>query len=185
VALATGIRQRFTDRTYVVLSVVTGLPLGLDQEALKAASQRDTRQLSKLLDNPSDASLSERIGPEVDAIAASLKTALEQRRIAAEAGRRTGRDPAFRVSPEYPLFWIQQSDPLTAGIGTVERNNAAAKNAAILEVLSDIVVNLPILGASNASQITALRSLVASDFEAAKEAPGSFRLTDAGKSKLK
>lgn len=83
-SLTKGIRLRFTDRTYVVLSIVTGLPLGLEPEALKTASERDARQLIKLLDNPSDASLGERIGPEVDAIAASLKSLLEQRRIAAE-----------------------------------------------------------------------------------------------------
>jgi hypothetical protein len=183
--LAKGIRLRFTDRTYVVLSIVTGLPLGLDPESLKAASERDARQLVKLLDNPSDASLSERIGPEVDAIAASLKTVLEQRRIAEQATRRVGRDPSFRTSPDYALFWIQQIDPLTADVHTVDRRNAEAKNGAILEVLGDIVVNLPILRATDPNEMVALRSLTPSDLEAVEETSGVFRLNDQGKVKLK
>ncbi|WP_447598239.1 hypothetical protein [Nitrospira sp. Nam80] len=179
-----GIRQRFTDRTHVVLSIVTGLPLGLEPEALKAASERDARQLTKLLDNPSDASLGERIGPEVDAIAASLKSVLEQRRIAAEATRRVGRDPSFRTSLDYPLFWVQQIDPLTAGPGTVERRNAEAKNAAILEVLAEIVANMPILSAGDPVTMVALRGLTSTDLETVDGKPGIFRLNDLGKRKL-
>jgi len=183
-SLTKGIRQRFTDRTYVVLSLVTGLPLGLEPEALKAASERDARQLTKLLDNPSDASLSERIGPEVDAIAASLKSVLEQRRVAAQATRRVGRDPSFRTSPAYALFWIQQIDPLNATPKTVERLNAEAKNAAILEVLAEIVVNLPIFSATDPTKMVALRSLTHADLEAIDGTPGIFRLNDQGKTKL-
>jgi hypothetical protein len=183
--LVRGIRQRFTDRTYVVLSVVTGLPLGLDPETLRAASERDARQLAKLLDNPSDASLGERIGPEVDAIAASLKTALEQRRIAGQAARRVGRDPAFRTSPDYALFWMQQIDPLASGAKTVERGNEEAKNAAILGVLGDIVVNMPILSASNEKQMKALLSLTTADLDAVTGAAGIFRLNDQGIKKLR
>ena len=179
------IRQRFTDRTYVVFSVVSGLPLGLDPQALKAASERDSRQLAKLLDNPSDASFSERIGPQVDTIAASIKTVLEQRRIAEQAARRVGRDPSFRTSPDYVLFWIQQVDPLSAGTGTEDRRNAEAKNAAVLEALADIMVNLPILSATDQKKMTALRSLTASDLEAVKDTPGIFRLNDQGKTKLR
>lgn len=183
-SLANGIRQRFTDRTYVVLSVVTGLPLGLEPEALKAASERDARQLTKLLDNPSDASLGERIGPEVDAIAASLKSALEQRRVAAEATRRVGRDPSFRISPDYALFWVQQIDPLTAADGSVGRRNAEAKNAAILEALAEIIVNLPILNPTDREKMVALHSLTSADLETAADMPGVFRLNDQGKAKL-
>ncbi len=182
VVLTRGIRERFMDRTYVVLSVVPGLPLGLDSEALKAASSRDIGQLTKLLDNPSDVSLRERIGPEVDAIAASLKTTLEQRRIAEQAARRVGRDPSFRTSPEYALFWIQQIDPLTAGADT---RNAEAKNAAVLEMLADIVMNLPILSPANSAQMAALRSLDTSDLDAVENKPGLFQLNDQGKTKLK
>ena len=183
--LTRGIRQRFTDRTHVVLSVVTGLPLGLDAASLRAASERDARGLAKLLDNPSQASLSERIGPEVDAIAASLKSVLEQRRIAEHAGRRVGRDPAFRTSTEYALFWLQQVDPLAMATNTVEYRNAEARNAAILEVLADLIVNLPILSAADSTKMNALRGLVAADLEAVKGSPGIFRLTDSGKTKLK
>jgi hypothetical protein len=183
--LVRGIRQRFTDRTHVVLSVVPGLPLGLEPEALKAASERDVRQLTKLLDNPSDASLSERIGPEVDAIAASLKSVLEQRRIAAEATRRVGRDPSFRTSPDYALFWTQQIDTLTAPKDSVPRRNAEAKNAAILETLAEIIVNLPILSASTTTQMSALRTLTSTDLETMEGRPGIFRLTDQGKTKFR
>ncbi|MCC2643567.1 MAG: hypothetical protein K0S45_3980 [Nitrospira sp.] len=183
-SLVNGIRQRFTDRTYVVLSVVPGLPLGLEPEALKAASERDARQLTKLLDNPSDASLSERIGPEVDAIAASLKSALEQRRVAAEATRRVGRDPSFRTSSDYALFWVQQIDPLTAADGSVGRRNAEAKNAAILEALAEIIVNLPILNPTDSGKMVALRSLTSADLETVTDTPGIFRLNDQGKAKL-
>jgi hypothetical protein len=183
-SLATGIRQRFTDRTYVVLSVVTGLPLGLEPEALKTSSERDTRQLAKLLDNPSDLSLSERIGPEVDAIAASLKSVIQQRRVAAAASRRVGRDPSFRTSSDYALFWMQQIDPLTASTGTVERGNAEAKNAAILEALAEIVVNLPVLSATDPAKMVALRTLTSTDLEKVDGTPGIFRLNDQGKTKL-
>jgi len=183
--LVPGIRQRFTDRTYVVLSVVTGLPLGLDSETLKAASERESRQLARLLDNPSDVSLSERIGPEVNAMAASLKTVLEQRRVAQQAARRVGRDPSFRTSPEYVLFWVQQIDPLSADSNTVEQSSAQAKNAAVLEVLADIVVNLPIIRPTDPANMVALRSLTATDIEPVSGNPGIFQLNDQGKTKLK
>ncbi len=183
-SITPGIRQRFTDRSYVVLSVVTGLQTGLEPAALKAASERDVRQLSKLLDNPSDASLSERIGPEVDAIAASLKSALEQRRISAEATRRVGRDPSFRTSPDYALFWVKQIDRLASAVGTVDRRNAEAKNAAILETLAEIIVNLPILNPSTPAQMSALHTLTSNDLEKMAGKPGIFRLTDQGKKKL-
>lgn len=184
-SLATGIRQRFTDRTYVVLSVVTGLPLGLEPEALIAASQRDARQIVKLLDNPSDASLGERIGPEVDAIAASLKSMFEQRRVAAEATRRVGRDPSFRTSPDYALFWTQQIALLTDPKDSVSRRNAEARNAAILETLAEIIVNLPILSASTPTQMAALHKLTSTDLEKIEGRPGIFRLTGQGKTKFR
>ncbi|MBA5869129.1 MAG: hypothetical protein GDA68_03850 [Nitrospira sp. CR2.1] len=177
-------RQRFLDRTYVVLSVVTGLPLGLEPDALRATSERDARQLEKLLDNSSDASLAARIGPEVEALAASLKSTLEQRRIAAEATRRVGRDPSFRTSPDYALFWVQQIDPLTAADGSVRRRNAEAKNAAILEALAEIIVNLPILNPAEEEKMTKLYSLTATDLETVTDKPGIFRLNDQGKGKL-
>ncbi|MDF0666304.1 MAG: hypothetical protein P0119_09590 [Nitrospira sp.] len=184
-SIATGIRQRFTDRTHVVLSIVTGLPLGLEPEALKAASEREVRQLTRLLDNPSHASLSQRIGPEVDAIAASLKSVLEQRRIAAEATRRVGRDPSFRTSPDYALFWSQQIALLTDPKDSVPRRNAEAKNAAILETLAEIIVNLPILSASNPAQMDALHKLTSTDLEKMEGSPGIFRLTHQGKTKFR
>lgn len=183
VSLVRGIRQRFTDNTYVVMSVVTGLPLGLDSAALKTASERESRQLAKLLDNPSDALLSERIGVEVDAIASSVKSLLEQRRVAEQAGRRAARDASFRTSPEYVLFWTQQIDPL-ATTNALERRNAEAKNAAMLEVLGDILLNLPILSATDQTRMKALRSINSSDLESVPGKPGIFRLKESGKTKL-
>lgn len=183
-SLSKGIRLRFTDRTYIVFSVVTGLQVGLEPEALKAASERDTRQLAKLLDNPSGASISERIGPEVDAIAASLKATLEQRRIAENAARRVARDPAFRTSKEYALFWIQQIDPLIAAVGSDLRHNAEAKNAAILEVLGDLVVNLPILSGSDQAQMAKLRTIIETDLDVLPEKPGIFFVNASGKAKF-
>jgi hypothetical protein len=156
----------------------------VDPETLKTASQRDVTQLAKLLDNPSDASLSERIGPQVDAITTSLRSTLEQRRIAVQASKRTSRDPSFRTSTDYPLFWIKQIDPLTAAAGSVERTNAESKNAAILEVMGDIVVNMPLLNASDPIKMATLRNLVPADLEAVVEKPGAFRLTDQGKNKF-
>lgn len=184
-SLTTAIRQRFTDRTHVVLSIVTGLPLGLEPETLRAASERDVRQLTKLLDNPSDASLSERIGPAVDVIAASLKSVLEQRRVAAEATRRVGRDPSFRASPDYALFWTQEIALLTAPKDSVPRRNAEARNAAILETLAEIIVNLPILSASNPAQMDILHKLTSTDLEKIEGRPGIFRLTDQGKTRFR
>lgn len=186
--LSKGIRQRFTDRTHVVLSVVTGLPLGLEPEALRAASERDARQIVKLLDNPSDTTLGQRIGEEVDAIAASLKSMLEQRRIATEATRRVGRDPSFRTEPDYALFWTQQVDPLdptTTPKGSTASKNAEAKNAAILETLAEIVVNLPILSASNPAQMKALHGFISTDLKKMDGKSGIFQLTEQGKTKLR
>jgi hypothetical protein len=165
------------------MSVVTGLPLGLDSAALKTASERESRQLAKLLDNPSDALLSERIGVEMDAIASSVKSLLEQRRVAEQAGRRAARDASFRTSPEYVLFWTQQIDPL-ATTNALERRNAEAKNAAMLEVLGDILLNLPILSATDQTRMKALRSINSSDLESVPGKPGIFRLKESGKTKL-
>jgi hypothetical protein len=169
-----------------VFSVVSGLPLGLDAESLKAASDRDARQLARLLSNPPDASFGERIGTEVDAIANALKGTLEQRRVAEQAARRVGRDPSFRASTDYALFWIQQIDPLTGdAAGAADQGGTKAKNAAILEVLSDLVVNLPILKPADSKEMSALCSLTTSDLEAVKDKPGIFQLNDQGKDKLK
>ena len=176
--LAPGIRQLFTDQTYVALTVLTGLPMGLDQESLRTSSKRDVEAISKLLDNPGQVPFSERIGPRIDDLAASVKTALEQRRIAETAARRVGRDPQFRTSREYPQFWSSQIEPLTGLDPTsTERRNAVAKNAAILPILSDLVLNLPVLSPERADQMAALQKLGTDAFETIPDRPGSFRLS--------
>ena len=178
--IAKGIRQRFTDQTYVTLTVLNGLPMGLDQESLRSSSKRDLEQLSRLLDNPGQAPISERIGARIDDLTASIKTVFEQRRIAETASRRVGRDPAFRTSTEYPAFWTRQAESLQ-GLSqtTVAFQNAVAKNSAILQSASDLIVNLPVLRADTEADMTWLRGLKASSFESIAGQPGVFRLTAA------
>jgi len=183
-SLTKGIRQRFTDRTYVMLSVVPGLPVGLDYKTLSAVSARDSRQLAKLLDNPSDASLSERIGPKIDEIAASIKTMLEQRRISEHAARHVGRDPSFRTSTDYVIFWAGQIDPLSDDPNTIKRRNAEAKNLGIVEVLNEIVINLPILDATNPGQMASLEKIKKLDLEKIENIAGVFKLTETGIKKI-
>ncbi len=183
--LAVGVRQQFRDQTYVTLSVINGLPVGVSEVALRKASQRDVAALASLLDNPSGLSDSERMGEQVDSLAATVKSLLQQQRVADIAARRVGRDPSFRTSAEYPAFWARQIDPL-AGLakGSVAFRNSAARNAGLLDSLSDIVVNLPILDPEDAKQMAALQKLKKSDFEPVSGQQGLFNLTSAASSKL-
>jgi hypothetical protein len=177
-SLVPGVRQLFTDQTYVALTILNGLQMGLDQESLRASSKRDVETISKLLDNPGQVPFSETIGPRIDDLAALVKTALEQRRIAETAARRVGRDPQFRTSPEYPRFWSSQIEPLTGlANNSTERRNAVAKNAAILPILSDLVLNLPTLSPEDGGQMAALQKLGAEAFETIPDRPGLFRLS--------
>lgn len=175
--LVPGLRRIFKLQTYVTLNVVNGMPRGLDEGTLRASSDREVRDLQGLLDNPQNLPTSERLAARVDALASAVKTQLEQRRIGEAAARRAGRDPEFRTSTNYPLFWVKQVDALTAAPGTAERTNAEARNAAVVEVLSDLVVNLPLLASDAPAQMGALRGLSADDFEAVAGKPGLFQLT--------
>jgi len=180
VGLAPGIRQRFTDQTYVVLSVLNGLPLGVDQGVLRSGSERDVKQIVSLLDNPTRIPATQRIGEYIDALSSSVKALLEQRRIAESAARRVGRDPDFRTAVDYPIFWIQQIDPLEnySDRSSLGFRNAVAKNAGILSTLSDLIVNLPLLEPDNKAKMGALHNLNKDSFQPVKGKRGLFILTD-------
>ena len=183
VSLAPGIRQRFDDRTYVVLSVLTGLPLGVSSEAARQSSERDVAQILSLLDNPERES--ERIGERIDNIGSSVKALLEQRRVAEVASRRVGRTPAFRTNVDYALFWTQQIDPLTNyQSDTQEKRNAISRNTGILYVLTDLIENLPILDPANQNQMNTIKQFNTSSFVAVQDDRGMFRLTDQAVSSL-
>lgn len=165
-SLGRGIRQIFKDQTYVVLSVLNGLPQSLDQNEMRNSSNRDMANLVKFLDNPNRAPLTSKIGDQVDKVSLSMKTILEQRNIAEMAAKRVGRDATFRTSVEYPIFWIQNIELLTSlAKDSPGWQNAVAKNAGILATLSDLVLNLPFLQPDELQKMKNLKRLNKESFE--------------------
>jgi hypothetical protein len=187
-----GCRQKFNDETYVVLSVLNGLKetAALSASDLRASSERDAAIVKGLLENPDP----QAVVKQIDNVASSIVALAEQRRIANDAANRVGRDPDFRSSVEYPLFWTQQivSVPDASESDTQEYRNAVATNAGVLQVLRSLIVNLPPLKPDCKDQMKKLRQLTAADFKAVSQqavesAPkwnGLFRLEGTAVEKL-
>jgi hypothetical protein len=143
---------------------------------MRATASRDAQRIRSLLDNPDRTPISDRIGAEVDKLAAAIKTTMEQRRIAQRAAERVGKEPEFRTSTEYPEFWAKQVNSLDGlAANSNDMTNAVARNTAILPVLSDIVLNFPILDPANAAHMKKLSGLTKDSFEVAKDAAGKER----------
>jgi hypothetical protein len=185
-----GYRQMFSDQTYAVISLVPGLPLGVDEQAMRNASKRDAERIVRLLDNPENLSTADRLSDQIETLASALKTQIEVRRISQEAARRVGREPTFRTSTDYPAYWVSQLVPVDE-LKDAPKQNALARNAAVLSVLSDIVLNLPSLQ-PDSPQIKALSGFGADDFELVKTKDqegkevirkGVFKLKDLSKLK--
>jgi len=177
-SLQQGLRQRFDDQTYVTLSILQGLPAGLDQAALRAASERDVKQLAEVLDNPGRVPAAS-IGARIDELAESVKGALELRHLAEAASRRVAREPEFRASTEYPLFWTRRIVTTTEAADSAAGRAASVRNQAILGVLADLILNVPPLATSAAMDMQWLQELTTDDVEPHARLQGLFRLTDA------
>lgn len=173
------------DQTYAVLSVVTGLSERQTEEALRAAAKRDAEHVGKLLIRGPTDLLGPSLRENIDAVAAALKVSLQQAAHAAEASRRVAQDPDFRKSTAYPAFWAARIEaaPLADG-DELAKANAAANNAAVLEVLKDLVIGLPRLDPADAAMMKRVASLGKADFEADGARAGQFQLTAEGTQKL-
>lgn len=173
-----GYRYLYRTRTYVVLTVLNGMPSGLNEQQMRGASDRDLKQIRSLLDNPDQLSSADRIGPMVDQTANSIKTAIETRRVALQAAKRVNGDPSFRNDGQYPAFWLQylvdKSDP-----------EAKTKNLAVLGTLSDFVLNLPPVQPDDVAAIQCLKQFDKNSFQAIPNRPGLFYLKDAALAQLK
>jgi hypothetical protein len=191
VATFRGYRQFFTDRTYVALTVLNGLPRKVDETSARESSDRDLAEVNVLLENPRRLAFHERIGPQVDQFTAAVRTVIERRQIAEAAARRTGRDPSFRTSTQYPAYWASQIRSLKGLTqDSTPYTNAVATNASILPALEDLVINFPVgLHAYDVERMEAVRALNKDSFEPAmdadgKERKGVFRLTRAAEQPL-
>ncbi|UCE52430.1 MAG: hypothetical protein JSV31_24740 [Desulfobacterales bacterium] len=182
-----GYRQRLKDQTYVILSMLNGLPAGISADELRAGSERDMARIRSLLDNPDETPTLGRLEGQVNDLASSVLAVIQNRRIAEAASKRVGRDPKFRQSPDYPEFWIQQ---LRSIKDLDEKNqdyrNAVAINSSILETLNDLFINIPLIDPTDKDKIDKLKALQKIEhFAAAKDKIGLFELTNAGIQHLK
>ncbi len=182
VVLAPGIRELMTDQTYVLLTVLTGLPAGVGEEAMRADSRGAVARISGLLDDPGGAGAAAAMGERIEAIASTAGAWLEQRRVAGAIARKVARNPGLRTDPAYVAMWVSQlQDPAAHAEGSVARRNAAAANAGLIPVLESLVVDLPLISDANLQN---LRGLRASDVEPIPDRPGAFRLTASGRQRF-
>lgn len=189
-SLSPGISSKaFDEQTYAVLSVLNNLPKGLDAAGLAAQSQRDRERIGRLLDNPDQRMFSERIGEQIDALSASVKTVIEQRQMAQEASEQVAQNPEFRTSTAYPAFWSSRVRLLSGDDGNplpandTRRVNAVAHNRAILPILRRIVVDLPPLEPDDHAQMAALRALTKDDYAVIEGRKGVFNLAETDNAK--
>ncbi len=185
-SIGPGYRQRLKDQTYVILSMLNGLPAGISADELRAGSERDMARIRSLLDNPDETPTLARLEGQVNDLASSVLAVIQNRRIAEAASKRVGRDPKFRQGPDYPEFWIQQ---LRSIKDLDEKNqdyrNAVAINSSILETLNDLFINMPLIDPADKDKIDKLKALQKKEhFTAVKDKIGLFELTDAGINKL-
>jgi len=181
--LVPGIRFMYHDRTYAVLTVLSGMSTGLDAQAMRTASDRDLAVLRGVLTNPDQLPLDARVGPQIERLVASVLAVVQHRRLAVQAGRLASLDPTFRTNPRYPEFWSQNlEDP--AGASGSEATHRQAANIAILGTLSAIVVNLPPIRPDDAGAVACLKRLRVVDFSSLTERPGLFVIKDESLTKL-
>lgn len=186
-----GYRDRFRDATYVSFRSLTGLPQdkAVSAASARASSDRDVQRIKALLDNPDRLALTDSVAEEIDAVAAALKTVLQQRRIANAAASRVGADPSFRVSTKYPAFWASQIQVVPNDDGSA-KTNAVASNRAILPILEDLVIDFPLLSPEELTHMQLVERLVEDDFvpittpDGAKASSGRFKLSDAKRNEI-
>jgi hypothetical protein len=180
-----GTRELFTDQTYALLTVVTGLQHGVEQGSMREQSRDAAARLGQLLD--AGGSYSTEFAERVDAVASTAATLLETRSASRETARKVARTPALRGQPAYVLLWSRRLRPLDGLMPeSVRFRNAVATNAAVLPVLHDLIADLPWIEpddaeAGDGGSVAAVRGLTADDLEPMPGAPGVFRLTNDGR----
>ena len=186
IAEGIGRREFLRDKTHLVFSLVSGLPLGVSSETMRTASSSDAQRLQELLDTPPDGIVLSDMTGRIDEVATTVNTLLKKRKYADLAARRVMRDPEFRRSLDYPLFWIGLLEISEPNITSdTENRNSVALNASILSTLSDLVVNLPMVEADNFDQIAKIKKLTSDDFEEpAGNNHGLFRITTSAAEKI-
>jgi hypothetical protein len=126
--------------------------------------------------------VSTQLQPYVENLASAVITAVEQRKLANQAARRTNLNPEFRTTGAYPVYWLQNLS--TVETNAVDRVNRIARNTSILATVSEIVIDLPVVKPDNADCILALKKPGAADFQSITNHPGNFNLTAGGLGKL-
>ncbi|HEY0552054.1 MAG TPA: hypothetical protein VGF13_20805 [Verrucomicrobiae bacterium] len=126
--------------------------------------------------------MSTQLQPYVENLASAVITAVEQRKLANQAARRTNLNPEFRTTGAYPVYWLQNLS--TVETNAVDRVNRIARNTSILATVSEIVIDLPVVKPDNADCILALKKPGAADFQSITNHPGNFNLTAGGLGKL-
>ncbi|MDJ0611750.1 MAG: hypothetical protein QNJ67_22450 [Kiloniellales bacterium] len=181
--LATGIRQRYIDQTYTVLTILSGLPAGIDNAQMRAASQRDAAQLASLLDDPANAGNVADIGQKVEALASAVQSRLEQQRASRLISSRVAKQPGLRTQTSYPALWTGQIDPLTGldpNLPERDRSqayrNAIARNTGLLVTLNDLILNLPLMRPDEPQDMAWLRGLDEDSFTTEGVVAGYFEL---------
>jgi hypothetical protein len=182
IGIGPGYRQRLKDQTYVILSVLNGLPAGISADELRAGSERDLTRIRSLLDNPDETPTLARLEGQVNDLASSVLSVIHNRRIAEAASKRVGRDPTFRQKADYPEFWIKQLRTITdLDENNQEFRNAVAINSSILETLNDLFINIPLSDPADKDKIDKLKALQKEEHYTVVETKiGLFKLTDAG-----
>jgi len=177
VAEGIGRRELLRDKTHLVFSLVSGLPIGVSSEAMRAASSSDAQRLQELLDTPPDGVVLSDVTGKIDEVAVAVNTLLKKRKYSELAARRVTRNPEFRRSVDYPLFWTGLLDTKPEPNNTSEEPKAIAFNSSILSTLSDLVVNLPVVDAGDFDKIEEIKKLTHGDFvEPASDNHGLFRI---------
>ncbi len=182
-----GIRQLFRQQTHMLFTVVSGLPVKVDETVLAASSGRDRTRIDELLDAPPEETVHSRLREKVQDIEASLLTLVSKQRMSEYAAKRSMRDPSFRTNTDYVLFWLSRLDGTDYGQDRQkEKREAETLNASILDTVSNLTVNLPYMDAGEQDQMKKLKTLEKDDFEQPdKNSRGVFRLNEQGLNKLR
>jgi hypothetical protein len=139
-----GQRQLVRDQTYAVLTISTGGDVSLSQDQLRQASDRDAKRLQSLLDVPPGTDAGLELADRVDAVATAITSTIELRDASRRIGKRVASDPSIRVKPDYVVLWTQQVRAVPDA-NDAARRAVVARNAAVLDVLEGLVVNLPMI----------------------------------------